>query len=409
MKIRLLILVMLLALSSLRSFSTWTPFGPEGIAANKICFLTDNANHWAICHDEGLYLYDHMTQSWTNYPSSIPVLDACYLDSDMIMVILGCGSNSDGIYALNPVNGEYVLIEFLDCPNFIIYDDIIQQYYIGHHIGLETSADGLSWTQVGIFNYMNIVAMDIYQNHYVVSRVDNLYAIWHSDDHGSTWVQSPAGSPMISCLGFDSYQKLYGIFPDESWSSGLWSSLDYGHTWEVEFWSINMNCVGFDALGSVFTGWGDNSGGMEEGIAHYDPLNGTLSFMNEGLSNLVINDICLNPVLSAIVLFCCTENGAYVSDDYVRVSEYPDLSGPAHLKIFPNPASHTVSIEYQLTDNDRQATLRIFQTDGRSVMTTDLGQQKGRVKLNISDYTPGIYHVILSGPGNISSQKLSVE
>lgn len=401
-------LTVLMALVLAEARAGWEPFGPEGIIANKTCFILDNHNHYAVCHNEGLYLYDQVTHEWTDYPTDLPVTDAYYLNGEDILVIMGCGTDSDGIYSFNPVSGEFTMLRYLECPYFIAYDETIQKYYVGHHLGLETSNDGLNWTTTDIFSGMSMVAMAISQNHIVVTRMDNMYGIWHSSDHGFTWQQSPPGVPMIGDMAFDQAQKLWGIFPDLSFLSGLWSSSDFGYSWGVEFWSVNMKCVCIDVLGDVYVGWDENSMGGQEGIARWDPVDTTLYFINEGLSSLVINDISVNPVMSAPALFCCTDDGAYFSLDYVGMPEITEPLSPICLAVFPNPASGIVHVTYGNLENFEDARFRIFQADGREVFLKEIFAKKGMADFDLTGLSPGIYLVVLDVQGDFASARLIV-
>ena len=125
---------LILLLISLQLNAGWEPFSPEGINANRIIFYIDNTFHWAVCHNGGLYLYDLNSQTWTNYPSTLPVVDAERLDGENILVILNAGSNSDGIYSFNPGTGEYTVIEWFDNPNFILFDNEIICYFFSKRI-----------------------------------------------------------------------------------------------------------------------------------------------------------------------------------------------------------------------------------------------------------------------------------
>ncbi|MBL7137442.1 MAG: T9SS type A sorting domain-containing protein [Bacteroidales bacterium] len=397
----------LLLLLSLQGYAIWSPFGPEGIQANRICFILDMHPHWGICHDGGLYLYDLVSQTWTDHPAMLPVLDACYLDGENILVIMGDGTDSDGIYQYNPVSDQFELIQFIDSPNFIYYSESEQPYYIGHHLGLLTSPDGLTWTPIDTFNNKAIVTMDTYENHYVVSEMDNLYGVWYSDDSGNTWTLSP-GSPMISCLGFDQEGLLYGIFPDGSYSSGLWSSPDFGQTWEVEFWSTEMSCVGFD-YANVFVGWGNNAASPEQGVAWYHPETASLTFINDNLPNLIINQVTHNPSMSAIALFCCTENGAYVSYDYFLHVHEQHSPIPSSLFIRPNPAMTRAVLSFQPLQHTSPATLTILNLTGKKVWQTETDLSTGNIVLDCSGYIPGIYLVELKGNDFILSRKLIVK
>ena len=208
--------------------ASWNSFGPDGIAANKIRFVVDNQSHWVICHDEGIYVYDLVSQTWTNHATTLPVLDACYLDGTKILVIMGEGTFSDGIYSFDPASGVFEVIEWVLFPHFILYHDATTQFYVGHYGGLTTSPDGYNWTAVNTFQNKNMVAMAAYENHFALSEMDNLLGVWFSDDAGITWSAPVTGSPMISDMGFHNNGILYGIFPDSSFSSGLWSSPDFG-------------------------------------------------------------------------------------------------------------------------------------------------------------------------------------
>jgi hypothetical protein len=334
------------------------------------------------------------------------VVDAYFLDGTSILVIIGCGTDSDGIYSFDPVTQDFTLIKYLECPNFIAFDEILQEYYVGYRFGLETSTDGYSWTGIPIFDNMNMVAMAIYQNNIVVSRMDNLYRTWHSDDHGNTWTQAPAGGPMISDLVFDHDQKLYGIFPDESWSSGLWSSPDFGYTWEVEFWSVNMNSVAIDVFGDVFVGWDDNPTGGDEGVARYDTASGTYAFMNEGLGSLVINDIRINPWMSAPALFCCTDSGAYFSYDYyVGIKEENEKKDYACINVYPNPTDQHINIDYKQSCHNNISNIRIYNSACDQILEKYPINNEGRIDLNISGYAGGLYYVVMNCPSGTYYRK----
>ncbi|MFH1936880.1 MAG: T9SS type A sorting domain-containing protein [Bacteroidota bacterium] len=391
---------------SLQVHATWSPFGPEGIQANRIRFYLDLNNHWGVCHDGGLYLYDLVTQTWTNHPAILPVLDASYLDGEKILVVMGDGTDSDGIYQYNPVNGQFELIQFIESPQFITYCEGEQTYYIGHHLGLLTSPDGYSWTPVDTFNNKAIVTMDTYENHFVVSEMDNLYGVWFSDDSGTTWTLNPT-SPMISCLGFDQEGLLSGIFPDGSYSSGLWSSSDFGQTWEVEFWSTEMSCVGFD-YANVFVGWGDNPSSPEQGVAWYHPETASLTFINDNLPNLIINQVTHNPTMSAIALFCCTENGAYVSYDYFLNIPEQNRPIPFSLSIQPNPATTLAVLSFQPLQHVSPATLSVFNLNGKKVWQTETDLSTGNIVIDCSGFIPGIYLTELKGLDFMISRKLII-
>ncbi|NQV03039.1 MAG: T9SS type A sorting domain-containing protein [Bacteroidia bacterium] len=395
-------------LISIPALPSWNPFGPEGIHANRIEFVIDNQSHWVICHDEGLYIYDLVNQTWTDHPTTLPVLDAYYLDGTKILVIMGDGTFSDGIYAYNPATEEFEIIEWVVFPCFLNYNYDTQKYYVGHHSGLLTSSDGYTWTAEPTFTNRDMVAMASWENHFVVSEMDNLYGVWFSDDYGATWSSPTPGSPMISNLDFSNEGILYGVFPDSSYSSGLWSSSDYGETWKNEFYSLNMSCVGLDVQGWVMVGWHENPPLPQEGIAHYTPATGSLDFLNEGLPNLFINDICFNPIMSAIALFCCTENGVYISYDYFVGETEINRPAASVLTILPNPAQQRAVITSRVITPGSGITMRIFDLRGGIIREEYLDNWQGRMDLNCSSLPDGLYLISVSGLSGTATCKLTV-
>lgn len=384
--------------------ASWSPFGPEGIQVNRICFNLDMQSHCGICHDGGLCLYDPVSQTWTDHSTILPVTDACYLDGDKILVVMGNGSYSYGIYHYDPGSDEFELIQFVDSPFFIRYSEYNQTYYVGHYMELLKSTDGYLWTPVDTFINRTIVTMDTYENHFVVSEMDNLYGVWYSNDAGISWTLS-AYSPMINSLGYDHEGKLYGTFPDNSYSSGLWSSTDFGVTWDVEFWSVGLNCVGFD-YPHVFVGWGEDAYAPYKGIAWFHPENHSLTFINANLPNLVINQITHNPAMSAIALFCCTENGAYVSYDYYLGTQDQNPPRSSFLSLQPNPATTLTVISFYSSSTLSTGTLTLYTLTGNVVWQTEADLSSGKFHFDCSPFLPGIYLIELTSSAFYQTAKL---
>ena len=320
---------------------TWNSLGPQDINANRFCFGV-GLPYWVICVDDGMYLYNYSTHTCDFYTNGgLPIWGATHYSADKMMVIMGDGSWSDGIYTFDFNTHQFEVLTWKLWPNFLIFDDYNNIFWAGFQFGgLMKSSDGLNWEEVSALSEKSIACMDVYGENIVVSEVSNVYGIYYSPDGGENWSQSVV-SPLITDLKFDGWGKLCGIFPDYSNSSGLWQSEDFGETWEVVFYHDNMSAIGFDAFGETFVGWhGDG------GIAHFDiqaPPPG-LTFLNEGLSNLNINRIQLNPTMSAPAIFVSTEGGAYYSYDYmVGVDEF-EKQNP-HVLLSPNPVIDKLVIE----------------------------------------------------------------
>jgi hypothetical protein len=209
--------------------------------------------------------------------------------------------------------------------------------------------------------------MCYYGNHLAVSEVSNVYNIHWSDDAGVSWNQSPGGSPVITDMKFSPEGILYGIFPNGSYSSGLWYSEDFGNTWDVEFWDTNMRAIGFDVFGHIFVGW-DSPVSGNEGIAYYNPDAAPLglTFYNDGLSNTSINKINVNPNISAPALFICTEGGVYYSYD-LMVGTQTLYENKSHIDIFPNPAPSSGMVNVSMPETCENIQIQLYNTNGEEV------------------------------------------
>jgi hypothetical protein len=364
---------------------TWQSFCPDTIHANNICF---GVGSWkgVICSPGGMYLWEEDIEQWTFYTYGLPVNGAAWLDGNKILVVMGNGSWSDGIYTFDLTTHQFEVVEWVVTPNFILVVPVLDQktnlftdeYHVGSQFGgLYRSIDGLTWTEVPYFYGKSCTAMDFYGEHLVVSEVSNIINIHCSDDYGATWHEA-ASSTLITDLKFNNAGELYGIFPGYSNSSGLYKSEDFGNNWEVEFWSDNMSSVGFDAMGTIFVGW-DSLAGGNEGIAIYNPQAPPpgLTFLNNGLTSTHINKILMNPAMSAIAIFCCTDSGVYMCNDYM-VGENEVCETVRQPEIYPNPLSERENLIVKTHENEQIRSIDIFSAEGKITWKTVLSMNTAR-------------------------------
>jgi hypothetical protein len=130
-----------------------------------------------------------------------------------------------------------------------------------------------------------------------------------------SWHQAQFASLVISDFAFDPSGVLYGIFPSTSYSSGLWSSTDYGETWADEFLSMMMTSVAVDSNGVVFVGW-DTSARDSAGVAVWAPGISNLAFVNSGVPGMQVNKLVQDPSAGIPAVACCTDSGAASITDY---------------------------------------------------------------------------------------------
>lgn len=322
----------------------WTLFGPSGIKTNDICFNA-GAGYTVICREDGICVSDGTGSAWSSYTNGgMPAWEAVHFDNENILLVMGDGSMLDGIYKFNLMTHQFIVMKLVTSPTFIKFCTTNQTYYAGSkYDGLMTSANGSDWNFVPFFISQQITSMDFYENHLVISKGFQFQTIYYSSDTGRTW--NLGDGWYINYLAFHPNGKLYGIIPWSN-SASLRESSDFGHTWDLCYWSDDINTVGFDAAGSVLVGW-RHTFGDEEGIARYDTALSSMTFYNEGLPNKFINRIRTNPVMSSIAIFCCTDTGVYFSNDYWTGIPYNsgiDIAGTT--RSFPNPCTSTANIAF---------------------------------------------------------------
>lgn len=395
MKRYAILLIAILIWSSGFAYS-WNQIGTVQMNASKICFGI-TFSEWVICSDDGIYLYNISTHETVFYTYGLPVTGAAYLDAERILVTMGDGSWSDGIWTFDLQTQQFEVVEWVVYPNFLYHDDLTGTYWVGSNWGgLYKSQDGVNWEEDINFLAKPCGTMTGYGEHLVVTAIADLSNIYWSDDSGETWNASEI-FPVISDMSFSPNGLLYGVFPDNSNSSGLWKSEDFGNTWQIEFYSDYMSAIGFDCFGNPFVGWEENLG-----IASYDPSAPPpgLTFINNGLPSLNINRIQINPTMSAPALFVCTDAGVYVSQDYwLGIDEHK----PNWISISPNPTSENLTIKSEI----RMNSLKLSSISGKQILTMKVDESQQQ--LDVSHLEPGIYLLEIEAEGRFFVRKLVVE
>ena len=355
----LIILISALLVSAFTFAYEWESIGPSNIQVNNFNTVFYNVSIEILCTSDGILINEG--DDWIEYTyGGLPAWSAAGLDPNNILVLLGNGSWSDGVYKFNLTSHQFEVVEWTPFPNFLHYCEFDSMYYAGSEYGMWKSVDGLSFTSINYFDMKNCVDFAWFENHFVVSADGEIYC---STDSGETWFQAPIGSPPICDLSFHDEGTLYGIFPDESYSSGLWSSNDFGENWDVEFWDIFMSSVGIDAEGNIFVGW------ENEGIAQWNPVSQELEFFNDGLADFNINKITSHPYIDCINIVACTDNGAYLLTDYlVGFEERKPGYRYYSLSNYPNPFDHTTTIVFSV-DETCSTTLKVYNMLGNELVT----------------------------------------
>jgi len=408
-------LILIIVFTINQGFSyTWENFGPEGIKANNLCiFYYSSYVHSLICVDTGMYIRtDAWVPNWEYF--DIPAKDASLLNEETLLIIISEGSYSDGICSFNVQSHDYVNIDFCPNPNFIKNNEYDGSFYVGYEGGLLKSEDGSTWTEVDYFIGKNCLGMEFSYDHIIVNVIGNRTHLYLSDDNGDTWQEASNSPGGISDMIYFGGTEFYGIFPDNSYSSGLWHSADYGDNWENSFYSTNMSAICNVCFSDkLLLGW-EVYGKDYEGIAVYDPDTPPpgLTFINEGLPNTNINKICYEALLcSGGIIYVATDEGVFACWDYfVGIDEH---SGQTQsLDIFPNPVTDQTTIKINLTESSvTNNSIQIYNNEGLKVDEIKIAQiLSGGIEINWDkgNLPSGIYFIAIKTKNENLSKKFII-
>ena len=391
--------------SSLLAY-TWVPYCPDSIHATNICFGLGSIQG-LICSTDGMYIYED-DMEWHHYSyAGMPVVEAAWFSWEKILVVLSDGSWSDGIYTFDLQTHQFDVQEWLPFVKFLKLNPfgIISTYYAGSsNNGLLTSVDGINWYNVPYFDTIPCNSMDFYQEHLVVCEGNYQNENTHlSFDNGGSWFSS-TNSDSFSKVKFNYDGELFAVYPGASNSSGLYKSYDFGLNWEVVNWELFISCLGIDAWGYVFAGW-DNG----NGIAMLDPdiLYPPFVYLNEGLPDTHVNEITMNPYMSAIVIFVCTNSGVYSSIDYMVGHSEQKFSGE-EIMLYPNPAIIGSDVTLRMPAVSDEININVYDGKGQLINSITSGSHVEEVLLPTTHLSKGIYYIKIEADNLTVSKQLLI-
>ncbi|MBN2460252.1 MAG: hypothetical protein JXB60_01485, partial [Candidatus Cloacimonetes bacterium] len=280
----------------------WDPIGPSGIETYDYHSL-----YQVICTSNGIMLYED--EQWNEYSyGNLPVRGAMEpenVDSNVILV-MGQGTDSDGVYMFNLSTHNFTVMYWILNPHFIFrcYDN--EKFYAGGEEGLLVSEDGTVWFPIPFFAGKDCLAIAARNDYLVVSAADDIY---FSPDNGNQWFPAEAWL-WISDMAYHPGGNLYGIFPDGSFSSGLWCSSNNGDDWDVEFWDLNLSSVFLDQESNIFVAWEESAAGQGVAIWHADIME--LEYFNDDLPDLHVNNLTYDPYIDCNNVIACTDGGIFM-------------------------------------------------------------------------------------------------
>ncbi|MEZ5198571.1 MAG: T9SS type A sorting domain-containing protein [Bacteroidales bacterium] len=391
---RKIFFVVCIVLASFESYS-WQIYGPQDIEATNICFGPEYSMSEMICTTDGMYLFSEPNYDWEYHSfEGLPVQEGIFINAETIILVLGNGTDSDGIYSFNIPSGQFNPLAYCLYPKFIEYDDYAGNYYVGSEEGLLVSDNAVYWEEVSFFSGKKCWDMAI-SDTYLTITAESLpvHAFW-SDNNGLTWNIGGSFFTQLAFYGND----LFGVYGGESFDSGLYKSSNGGNNWTVEFYSENLSDVCYDDYdGQLYVSWQYPFYSSLEGIAIYEPGNSYagLTFLNEGLPNTSINRIAHKPGIDFFYVFVCTNTGVY---SYIFV-DVPEISSPNKIEVFPNPVKDNMHIQFSLGETTSNlSSIEIYNKQGVKVdeiKVESTFSSESDINWNKGKLSSGVYYLII--------------
>lgn len=288
----------------------WSRIGPDSVTVLNYLASATSGCLDVLATDNGLLTYDGETWEFASY-GQLPVQEVIDYTPGHLLLVQGNGSYSDGVYDFACSSREFTVRFWYFNPRFLLRDPLTGTYWAGAEFGVARSPDGIDWEEIPDMLGHDCQSMVISGDDLLVAAGDLRF---RSTDGGDTWETLPETSPYIGDMALHTDGRVYGVFPGQSWSSGLWSTADWGATWEVEFWSPDVRTV--ESAGPyLLVGW--ESPWIEwTGVALWYPEQGCHQFMNDGLPCLSINRLTQNHLIDCMNVVACTAAGAFITCDF---------------------------------------------------------------------------------------------
>jgi hypothetical protein len=153
--------------------------------------------------------------------------------------------------------------------------------------------------------------------------------------------------------------------------------------------------------GYVFIPAGGQSSETEfSGHYNYSDQNGNIHYGTSIVKYSFFNKDDYNTICTLVVKYMLGYEG--VDENGYRGAKFTD--------IYPNPASSKASLSYQLPGNVKSGEIKIINLVGKTLKTIPVTQREGKVSIDVSDLSEGIYFYTINLDGvTVKTKKLVIK
>jgi hypothetical protein len=355
----------------------------------------------------GQSLYYSTSENFTEIPFMLDVTDGIQLNDSCVLITMGNGTYSDGIYKINLNTGASEVMEYNYKPQVLKKHN--GAFYCGFWGGISKSEDGSSWTQIHTMPTDSIITDLFFDDNMIIAlgKHENTSFVIRSENNAPfeyiTQMVLPHHATAYDIENHKLYVGLYAM----SDSDGLYVSNDYGNSFELVRYMDSINALYLLNENQLAIGVANHTA-SNNGIFLYDIETNNLNNLSGNLPDKNIINITSNPLMNCLNLVACTPNGAFISCDALGTEEI--VSDDQKITIYPNPTGSDISIAFEF-DISSNYSIEILNMTGKLLLNKVVSGLKGesvRRKLQfVNDLEAGIYLISVKRDMRpIYSQKL---
>lgn len=295
---------------------------------------------------------------------------------------------------LNEKNNWFMPLEMDPSNSFTLFTATDSTIY-------KTTDGGNNWNPVGDISNILILAVDP-NNSNIVYAADADNNFYESDDGGNNWNAVHQFNNPVTDI--EPHPDLTGVvfvtFAAYDSLSQIFKSDDAGQNWintSNNFPAEPAHCIAISDHNNHHLYVGGNSG-----VYFSDDAGQTWNSWNDGLPKSIVKDILYHP-LDRTVRIATFGRGYWQTEavDYTSVGEI--YNAETEFIIYPNPADEWAMCSMQLADAD----LKVCDMLGKEIYSAHA--ITANFKLQISNWSSGIYFVTISNELGSTTRKLIVE
>ncbi len=274
--------------------------------------------------------------------------------------------------------------------------------YSGYDQVYKSVNGGSSWTAIsqnlgGNLNHLKIAPTN--SNIMFAARGTNLFKT--SDGGATNWTTLSGFSGSINSIAIHPTDPNKVAIATTA-SAKVYVSTNGGTTWT----SYQNNLPNFSALALAWQNNG-NDGlyvGMNYGVYYIDNTFTQWQPFSNSLPNVIVNELEVNEVDKKIYA------GTYGRGLWASDTFDPTLSNDEFeldtIAVYPNPASNEINLKWNKND---EVTIKVFNSLGK-LLFSEVGQSLSNgFKIDINNYSSGLYFVRINNVNGVLTKKVMVE